>query len=236
MRTIDEIIIHTAAVRPDFMIGTTAWAKRMTVKRWHVQDRGWRDIGYHAVGDRDGQIATGRDTDWDGDVWEEIGAHVAGENRTTLGYCLWGGLYPNGLDGHEDDKFSTHYTDAQEVALVEWINDRVESFPTIVKVSGHNEYAAKACPCFNVPTWWSDVKRRRPILFEEVDLNHPLYSGVAPRRPKAPAPILTVPPPAAGSPTATITEAVDLLRSIDRSVAMMAADIADIRDDLIAKE
>lgn len=153
MRAITEIIVHCSATRPEWMAGHDVNAKRDEIRRWHL-DRGWRDIGYHAVIDRDGSIATGRDTDHDGDVWEEIGAHVAGRNSTTLGVCLLGGHGSN-----ENDQFADNFTPEQDAALRKWIAARRAEFPSIAKVSGHNEYAAKACPGFQVGAWLAGGRR-----------------------------------------------------------------------------
>jgi len=141
MRNIYEIVIHCAAVPADWRAGQSVEAKRDEIRRWHVDQRGWRDIGYHAVIDRDGSIAWGRPV-------EQAGAHVAGRNSNTLGVCLIGGA---GSDAN--DKFRDHYTAEQERALSQIIADWKARFPTIKRVSGHNEYAAKACPGFRVQEW-----------------------------------------------------------------------------------
>lgn len=147
MRQIDEIIVHCAATQPDWMEGSTAWAKRMEIDRWH-KERGWKGFGYHGLIDRDGTFATGR-------PYAEQGAHVSGHNSDTLGICLVGGH-----GGNENDQFSDHFTEAQEKALIEWIEARKAEFPSITKVSGHNEYAAKACPCFRVKDWYPAARSR----------------------------------------------------------------------------
>ena len=41
MRSINEIIIHCSATREGQDISVD------TIKKWHVEGRGWSDIGYH---------------------------------------------------------------------------------------------------------------------------------------------------------------------------------------------
>ncbi|MCI5038438.1 MAG: N-acetylmuramoyl-L-alanine amidase [Donghicola eburneus] len=164
MRTITEIIVHCAAVPSDWRIDKPVEAQVAEIRRWHLA-RGWSDIGYHAVGHQDGSIGLGRDRDHDGDIWEEIGAHVAGHNRTTLGYCLIGGA-----GSKADDQFEDHFTEAQDKALRRWIADRLEQFPTIKKISGHNQYARKACPGFFVPDWWAREPVSRPAASQFDDV------------------------------------------------------------------
>ena len=157
MRVIDEIIIHCAAVPKDWRIDQTVEAQVAEIRRWHMA-RGWSDIGYHAIGHQKGPIGAGRDRDHDGDIWEEIGAHVRSRNATSLGYCLIGGA-----GARADDRFEDHFTAAQGIALRGWIRDRLEQFPTITKISGHNQYAAKACPGFSVPDWWAKQPDLVPV-------------------------------------------------------------------------
>jgi N-acetylmuramoyl-L-alanine amidase len=104
---IKYLIIHTSDSR---------WGSVDVIRHWHVDPppmgRGWVDIGYHYVitngfltyqqlknnvADQtfDGKVCNGRDTDHDGDVEEEVGAHCVGFNDKSLGICLVGahGIY-----------------------------------------------------------------------------------------------------------------------------------------------
>ena len=71
------------------MSGLPVSEKVAEIQRWHVQQRGWRDIGYRLVIDRNGKVAPGRPE-------TEIRRHVEGHNRGTMGICLLGGYGPDG--------------------------------------------------------------------------------------------------------------------------------------------
>jgi hypothetical protein len=145
-RYIDEIIIHCSATRPEWMMHAKSEDKVEELRRWHVEGNGWSDIGYALVIDRNGSVIKGRDLDKDGDVFDDIGAHTRGKNKTSIGVCLIGGF-----GSRETDDFLENFTLAQQVSLVEELRDIVSEIPTITKISGHNQYAAKACPGFSVP-------------------------------------------------------------------------------------
>ena len=133
---VDTIWIHCAATRPQWMAGHTLAAKVEEIRRWHIA-LNWRDIGYHWIIDRDGQIAPGRP--------ETVkGSHVRGYNDRSLGICLIGGHGSNATDRFED-----HFTPQQKTALRHLISD-IKSRTPIRAVRGHNEVAAKACPGFHV--------------------------------------------------------------------------------------
>ena len=132
---VTEIILHCSATRPDWMQGQSIAAKRAEIWRWHVEERGWRAIGYHWLIDRDGAVAPGRRE-------TEIGAHVEGHNRGTIGICLLGGY-----GAKADDLFGRNFTEAQRRALRGLIG-AIRARASINRVSGHNDYAAKACPGF----------------------------------------------------------------------------------------
>ena len=148
MREINRAIVHCAATRPDWIDGEDLHAKIAEIRRWH-QARGWRREGYHYIIDRDGAVGRGRPD-------EEVGAHVSGHNKDSLGICLIGGH-----GSSENDKFSDHFTVAQEDALLELLDDLGTLYPGLA-IHGHNEYAAKACPGFNVKTWLRSTVERKP--------------------------------------------------------------------------
>ena len=83
MREINKIIVHCA----DTPEGRDV--KTEEIKRWHTEERGWSDIGYHWVVELDGSIHAGRD--------ESInGAHCRGHNSDSIGICYVGGADSEG--------------------------------------------------------------------------------------------------------------------------------------------
>lgn len=135
-----EIIVHCSATRPDWYKGLSLNAKRDEIRRWHLAN-GWNDIGYHWLIDRDGAVLSGR-------AETVIGAHTVGRNSGTIGICLIGGH-----GSAETDAFTEHFTPSQDTSLRQLIAG-ISSRTQITTVSGHNQYAAKACPGFNVPQWF----------------------------------------------------------------------------------
>lgn len=141
-RKITEIIIHCAATRASQGIGV------QEIRRWHTaprpKGRGWDDIGYHYVIRRDGTLESGRPLD-------KAGFHCAGRNANTVGICLAGGVAEDGVTPE------CNYTPEQWHTLARTVYDLLKRYPGAT-VHGHNEFAAKACPCFDVRVWWSDVR------------------------------------------------------------------------------
>lgn len=128
MRVINEIIVHCSATRE---------GKDITVHdidSWHKQ-RGFRCIGYHYVIYLDGSVHIGRPEN-------EEGAHCLGHNKTSIGIC-----YIGGLDIYGKPKDTR--TDEQKKSLTELIRTLKTRFPQ-ASIHGHNEFANKACPCFDV--------------------------------------------------------------------------------------
>lgn len=140
MRDINEIIVHCTATQPGWWSSKSINQKISEIRKWHIQDRGWTDIGYHILIDRDGKVGFGRPI-------EKIGAHTVGKNQGTIGVSLLGGY-----DSASTDSFSDNFTAHQENALRLMIKELSQKF-SIKKVTGHNDYAAKACPGFKVSNW-----------------------------------------------------------------------------------
>ena len=135
MRKIDLIVIHCAATKPNQDIG------RAEIDRWH-RERGWLGIGYHFVIRRNGKVENGRPL-------EKAGAHVQGLNANSIGICLVGGLNAKGQPAPE-------FTAEQWDALETLVRTLKKQFPN-ARIAGHNEFAAKACPSFNVQEWRKDI-------------------------------------------------------------------------------
>ena len=138
MREVDEIILHCSATRRGWMQGQGIAAKVAEIRRWHVEDNGWKDIGYHFVVDVDGEVMAGR-------LLGQTGAHVMGKNLRTIGICLIGGHGSAAGDAF-DANFSGDQRDTVELLCLTL--GAILNRPLLLR--GHNDYAAKACPGFNV--------------------------------------------------------------------------------------
>lgn len=134
MRKINKIIIHCSA---------TPQGRHVTVDeidRWHRQ-RGFSGIGYHYVIYLDGTVHKGRPN-------ESIGAHCTGQNANSIGIC-----YVGGMDVNNKIALDTR-TPAQKSALKTLVKMLATKYPGVT-IHGHNEFANKACPSFDVrkETW-----------------------------------------------------------------------------------
>lgn len=128
MRRIDKIILHCTA---------TPEGRGVTVDEiaaWHRR-RGFNGVGYHFVVYLDGTVHAGRPL-------ELVGAHTEGQNANSVGVC-----YVGGLDRGMKPKDTR--TTEQKAALEKLVAVLKERFKGAT-VHGHNEFANKACPCFDV--------------------------------------------------------------------------------------
>jgi len=169
MRQLSEIIVHCTATRADWWATRTTNQKVAEVKKWHTSPpNNWDDIGYHYLIDRDGTVVEGRPL-------EKAGAHTKGKNANSIGISLFGGHGSNANDG-----FYQHFTVEQDVALRQLISSLQNQYPSITKVSGHNEYANKACPGFAVKKWLDgEPQRTNPVQSTTVQASAvQLASGV----------------------------------------------------------
>ena len=125
------LIVHCAATKPSMN-----WGVR-EIRQSH-KERGFLDIGYHFVIKRDGTLETGRDV-------MQVGAHTVGQNETSVGICLVGGV---------DDKMQpqANFTPQQMDTLRGLLKDLQAKFPGVA-IKGHRDFAAKACPSFEVKRW-----------------------------------------------------------------------------------
>ena len=127
-RSINEIIVHCTASRE----GNPMTVEQ--IRRMHIRERGWSDIGYHYVVYLDGTIHNGRDVNI-------TGAHCTGHNTHSIGVVYVGGLAKNGQP--KDTR-----TDAQKAGLLKLLRELKGLYPKAT-IHGHREYANKACPCFD---------------------------------------------------------------------------------------
>lgn len=131
-RDINEVIVHITASNDNATVED--------IRQGHIQ-RGFSDIGYHWIVDRQGVVHKGRDEDI-------IGSHVAGYNADTIGISY----IARGKDSDQNGEYGKYMTESQRIALEKKIADILMRHKLEVKdVSGHNQYnLGKACPCFKV--------------------------------------------------------------------------------------
>lgn len=141
-RRTDYIVIHCSATGPTSDIGADE------INEWH-KAKGWSSIGYHAVIRRDGEIEFGRHFD-------EIGAHVQGQNARSVGICMVGGVDAEG-------KAENNFTEEQFESLDILVAMLRRAYPQ-AEVLGHRDLSPdldgdglierhewlKECPCWNV--------------------------------------------------------------------------------------
>lgn len=129
MRKITKIIVHCTATPEGRAVSVAQ------VDAWH-KERGFRCIGYHYLVGLDGTVTAGRPE-------QEMGAHCLGHNYESIGVCYVGGL--DRVTGKPKDT----RTAAQRSALRRLVEQLRDRYPGAT-VHGHREFAAKACPCFDI--------------------------------------------------------------------------------------
>lgn len=135
MRSIDEIIIHCTATPEGREVSIAE------IDSWH-RLRGFKGIGYHYVIHLDGRLSNGRSV-------EMIGAHCLNHNSRSIGVCYVGGTDRQG-------RAKDTRTEAQRRALLKLCQELKQKYPKAT-IHGHNEFAAKACPSFDVQAWRKEV-------------------------------------------------------------------------------
>ena len=127
MRKIDKIIIHCSAT-PE---GREVSVK--TIRKWHLQRR-FSDIGYHYVIHLDGKISNGRPIG-------KNGAHCSYNNIGSIGICYVGGMSK----------------DMKKDSLIKLMHELIYKYNKNMTIHGHNEFANKACPSFNVQEEYANL-------------------------------------------------------------------------------
>ena len=124
------------------------------IRRWHTSPiptgRGWRQVGYTDLFHLDGSVERLVDNNEDGNVdpWE-ITNGAAGYNSVSRHI-----VYAGGCDANMQPKDTR--TAEQKEALKKYVLDFHAKHPD-VRIVGHNQLAAKACPSFDVPQWLQEI-------------------------------------------------------------------------------
>lgn len=126
------------------------------IRKWHTSPvskggRGWKQVGYTDMIHIDGRIErlVKNNEDANVDAWEITNGAV-GVNSVSRHVVYVGGLSADGNTAVDTR------TPAQLRAMENYVKDFHSRFPD-VKIVGHNQLAAKACPSFDVKQWLKSI-------------------------------------------------------------------------------
>jgi N-acetylmuramoyl-L-alanine amidase len=135
-RQVNKIIVHCTA---------TPEGRDVTVdeiRRWHVEEKNWSDIGYHWIVTLNGTLERGRP--------EHIqGAHAKGFNKNSIGLCYVGGVNKN--MNPKDTR-----TEGQKETLKCILEDLKDRYPN-AEIIGHRDVSSKACPSFDAKAEYNNI-------------------------------------------------------------------------------
>ena len=144
------LVIHCTATREGREVSAAE------IRRWHTSPvsaggRGWKQVGYsdlvHLNGSVERLVANNEDA-WVDD-WE-ITNGAKGYNSVSRHVVYAGAVAADGKTAKDTR------TTAQKAALEKYVKDFHAAHPK-VKIIGHNQIAAKACPSFDVPAWLHEI-------------------------------------------------------------------------------
>lgn len=145
-KSLKYLVIHCTATREGREVSSNE------IRHWHTDPvskggRGWKQVGYTDMIHLDGRVerlVKNNEDEWV-DPWE-ISNGVAGYNSVSRHVVYVGGYAADGQTVKDTR------TSAQGAALEKYVREFHRRHPR-VKIVGHNELAAKACPCFDVQKW-----------------------------------------------------------------------------------
>lgn len=112
-----------------------------------INGRGWDRLGYSALFHQNGQVEILQE--WNQNEWIEAGEityGVAGINSRARHFCYVGGA------DLKTGKAKDTRTPEQDLAMEVFTQSQIDINPEL-KIGGHNQFANKKCPSFDVPTW-----------------------------------------------------------------------------------
>ena len=145
MKKLEYLIIHCTA---------TQEGKELTaddIRRMHCspppKGRGWKQVGYSDMVHLNGMVTNLVPYDGDNIVQpREITNGALGLNGVSRHVVYVGGVEKDGKTPKDTR------TDQQLISLRNYVFQTVAAHPGI-KILGHNQVEAKACPSFDVPIW-----------------------------------------------------------------------------------
>jgi N-acetylmuramoyl-L-alanine amidase len=125
------------------------------IRYWHLSPppigRGWHRVGYSDMIHLDGTIENliPYNEDDNVDPWELTNG-VSGENSISRHIVYVGGMT-------QDNKKELDTRNKEQlITMALYVRNMIKNHPAI-KIAGHNQFAQKACPSFNVPEWLKSI-------------------------------------------------------------------------------
>lgn len=150
MQKLKYLVLHCTATPEGREVSSS------DIRHWHTDPvskggRGWKQVGYTDMIHLDGKVErlVKNNEDANVDPWE-ITNGVAGKNSVSRHVVYVGGV------GKDGKTVKDTRTPQQLKALEEYVKDFHKRFPS-VRIVGHNELAAKACPSFDVKKWLKQI-------------------------------------------------------------------------------
>lgn len=149
MAQLKYLVIHCTAT-PEGRDVSAADIRRMHCSPVGAGGRGWKRVGYTDLFRLDGTVErlVNNNEDANVDPWE-ITNGAKGYNAVSRHIA-----YAGGCDKSMNPKDTR--TPAQLRAMESYVKDFHHRFPK-VRIIGHNEVAAKACPSFDVQKWLGSI-------------------------------------------------------------------------------
>lgn len=149
MKRIIYLIIHCTATAEGQAITS------LTIRKWHTSPpplgRGWKQVGYSDMIHLNGLVENLVPYDEDEFVQpREITNGAEGINAKSRHV-----VYVGGMDADGKKPMDTR-TREQRLALRNYVFNMISHHPDIL-IAGHNQFANKACPSFDVPLWLSGI-------------------------------------------------------------------------------
>tara|TARA_R110002167_G_scaffold1337_1_gene5912 strand:- start:7596 stop:8006 length:411 start_codon:yes stop_codon:yes gene_type:complete len=136
MRNINKIIVHCSAT-PESKDVTID-----TIRKEHVEDNGYSDIGYHWIIPLSGSVEKGRP--------ESIsGKHSKDFNKNSIGVC-----YIGGVDKDMNPKDTR--TEGQKETLKCLLEDIKDRYPN-AEIIGHRNISSNTSPSFDAKAEYNNI-------------------------------------------------------------------------------
>ncbi len=150
MGKLQYLVLHCTAT-PEGREVSAADIRRMHTSPVSAGGRGWKQVGYTDLIHLDGTVERLVENNEDAwvDNWE-ITNGAKGYNSVSRHVVYAGGMSRD-MKASEDTR-----TAAQLKAMEKYVKDFHRRHPE-VRIIGHNEVAAKACPSFDVQRWLKTI-------------------------------------------------------------------------------